>query len=142
MTYKDKEKNFTWNSITLKNWLACIQNIYGIRKKLIIFLMSLIINKILRLFIFFIIMVHFIKIHISYNGNSTALRIIYLILVDVFIANINTLVRSIIQLFTLFLGYMYLNLTFKNAKMTKVQLLIFEILVCNGGAFVNRAWVP
>lgn len=57
--------------------------------------------------------------YISYNKNLTTIKIIYLVLISVFIANINTLIKSIFELLILFLRYINPNLISKNKKITK-----------------------
>lgn len=91
--------------------------------------MLLIINKILRLQIYFIVVIDFVKTYISSNKNITGIRIVYALLIYVFIANINTLIISVIELVPFFLKYIYANQAFKNAKITKIRLFTFEIFV-------------
>ena len=68
--------------------------------------------------------------------------IIYPVLISAFIANMSALIRSVIQFFALFFWYMFLYLTSKNIKMTKVRFLAFEILVCCDNALTNKAAIP
>ena len=61
-----------------------------------IFFILFIISKILKLLIFFVIIISFIKIYIFYDKNSTIEKIINLILIDIFITNMNILTRFVI----------------------------------------------
>ena len=75
--------------------------------------------------------------HIFCYRNLATMGIIHLILISSFIDNINTL----IQLFPLFIRYMYLNLTSKNSKMTQVWSFNFDIIEYSCSALINRALV-
>ena len=66
------------------------------------------------------------------------MTIIYPVLIDTFIANINPFIKFISKFFILFFYYMNSNSIFKNTKVTKIKFFIFEILVFNNSAFVNK----
>lgn len=69
------------------------------------------------------------------------MTIIHPVLINIFIANINTLIKSISKFFTLFFNYMNSNSIFKNTKLTNILFFTFEILVFNNKAFVNKTLI-
>lgn len=77
--------------------------------------------------------------HIFGNKNLAIVKIIFSILISTFIANINVLRRYVIQFFALIFRYMYLNLIFKNLKMAKIRLFVFEIFEYNNSILIDKA---
>lgn len=113
-------KLYVKNNIEFTNWLASIQFILEICKQLIIFFILIVISKILRLQVYYIITISSTKMKIFCNKNLVILKIVHPIFVVIFIFKMNILMEFIIQLLTTFIWYMYRDST---SKITTVSLI-------------------
>ncbi len=127
------------NTIGFKNWLTSIEYILKIYKQPIIFFMSIVISNIIRLEVYFIIAISFIKMKIFYDKNLVIWKTVNSIFFGISIYQMNILKKQIIQLFPIFIRYMYLDSTSKMTTAPIISYSFIEIHKFGGYSLIDQA---
>ena len=115
------------NTSEITNWLTSIQYILKIYKQHIIFFITIVIRKILRLQVYFIIAISLIKMKLFCDKNLVILKSIHTKFVGIFIYKMNFLIELILQLLTISIRYIYLDSTSQITTAPIIRYFFIEI---------------